>query len=142
MAQAKKGDKVNVHYTGTLKDGTEFDSSRKREPLEFELGSDSVIPGFEKIVTGMTPGEKKTGTIPSDEAYGPHHDDRVFETDRNQLPGDLEIKKGQIVEMRRPDGVTIPAIIVAITDHTVSFDANHPLAGQDLTFEIELIEIL
>ena len=141
MTQAKKGDKVHVHYTGTLEDGTEFDSSRNRDPLEFTIGKNEVIPGFETIVTGMTVGETKKETIPSEDAYGPHHDERVMDLDRDRLPQDLEVSVGQLLEMRHPDGHKIPAMVTGITDDKVTIDANHPLAGKDLTFEIELIAI-
>jgi len=141
-AQAKNGDTVQVNYTGKLADGTVFDSSVGREPLEFTLGAGQMITGFEKAVLGMKVGEKKTVTIPSDEAYGPHLDDMVVEVPREKLPSNIEPKVGQMLEATRPDGEKIGFIITSISDNnTVTIDANHPLAGKDLTFEIELVKI-
>jgi len=142
MAQAKKGDKVQVHYTGTLEDGSEFDTSKNREPLEFTIGKGEVIPGFETIVSGMNTGETKKETISSEDAYGPRHDERVMELDKDRLPDDLEISIGQLLEMRHPDGHKIPAMVTGLSDEKVTIDANHPLAGKDLTFEIELLSII
>jgi peptidylprolyl isomerase len=141
-AGAKVGDQVQVHYTGTLADGTVFDSSAGRDPLEFTIGSGQVIPGFDEAVKGMKVGEKKTVTIPSDEAYGPHFDDMVVEVPREKLPSNIEPKVGQMLEATRPDGEKIGFIITNISDNnTVTLDANHPLAGKDLTFDIELVKI-
>jgi peptidylprolyl isomerase len=140
-AQAKNGDTVQVNYTGKLADGTVFDSSVGREPLEFTLGADQVIPGFEKAVFGMKVGEKKTVTIPVDEAYGPRLDDLVGELPREKLPSDLTPEVGQQLVMTRPDGGKVIVTITGVSDNTVMIDANHPLAGKDLTFEIELVKI-
>jgi peptidylprolyl isomerase len=140
-AQAKNGDTVQVNYTGKLADGTVFDSSIGREPLEFTLGAGQVIPGFEKAVFGMKVGEKKTVTIPVDEAYGPHRDDLVAEVPREKLPSDLTPEVGQQLGVKRSDGGTSIVTITSVSDNTVTIDANHPLAGKDLTFEIELVKI-
>ena len=141
-AVAKTGDTVQVNYTGKLADGTVFDSSEGREPYEFNLGAGQAIPGFDKAILGMKVGEKKTVTIPSDEAYGPHLDDMVVEVPREKLPSNIEPKVGQMLEATRPDGEKIGFIITNISDNnTVTLDANHPLAGKDLTFDIELVKI-
>jgi len=140
-AQAKNGDTVQVNYTGKLADGTVVDSSVGREPLEFTLGVGQVIPGFEKAVLGMKVGEKKTVTIPVDEAYGPHHDDLVAEVPREKLPEDITPEVGQQLGVKRTDGGTSIVTIISVSDNTVTIDANHPLAGKDLTFEIELVKI-
>jgi FKBP-type peptidyl-prolyl cis-trans isomerase 2 len=140
-AQAKNGDTVQVNYTGKLADGTVVDSSVGREPLEFTLGVGQVIPGFEKAVLGMKVGEKKTVTIPVDEAYGPHHDDLVAEVPREKLPEDITPEVGQQLGVKRTDGGTSIVTIISVSDNAVTIDANHPLAGKDLTFEIELVKI-
>jgi FKBP-type peptidyl-prolyl cis-trans isomerase 2 len=141
-AVAKTGDTVQVNYTGKLADGTVFDSSIGREPLEFTLGKGEMIPAFEKAVLGMKVGDKKTVTIPSDEAYGPHLDNMVVEVLREKLPSNIEPKVGQMWEATQPDGGKIQFIITKVTDNTtVTLDANHPLAGKDLTFDIELVKI-
>ena len=139
--QAGNGDTVQVNYTGKLADGTVFDSSIGREPLEFTLGTGQVIPGFEKAVLGMKVGEKKTVTIPVDEAYGPHHDDLVAEVPREKLPEDITPEVGQQLGVKRTDGGTSIVTIISVSDNAVTIDANHPLAGKDLTFEIELVKI-
>lgn len=141
-AQVRNGNTVQVHYTGRLEDGWVFDSSVERGPLQFQLGVGQMIPGFEKAVLGMKVGEKKTVTIPSDEAYGPRRDDMVVEVPREQLPSDITPEVGLLLETTRPDGGTIIVIITKVTDTTVTIDANHPLAGKDLIFEIELVKIL
>jgi peptidylprolyl isomerase len=140
-AVARNGDTVQVHYTGKLADGTVFDSSVGREPLEFTLGAGQVIPGFEKAVLGMKVGEKKTVTIPADEAYGPRRDELAAEVPREKLPSGTTPAVGQQLLMREPDGSEIVVTITEISDDTVTIDANHPLAGKDLTFEIELVKI-
>ncbi len=142
MAKAKVGDTVRVHYIGTLDDGTVFDSSMGREPLEFTLGENEVIPGFEEAVIGMEPGERKSITIPSDEAYGPYYEDMVLTVDRSEFPPDLELEVGQRLQVRQADGYVFAVTVTEITDDEVTLDANHPLAGEDLTFAIELVEIL
>jgi len=141
MAQAQVGDTVQVHYTGRLADGTIFDSSIQREPLEFTLGEGGMIAGFEHAVVGMSPGESKTETIPSEQAYGPHRAELLIEMDRQHLPPDLQPHVGQHLQMTRPNGVAVPVVITAVTISQVTLDANHPLAGQDLIFDITLVAI-
>lgn len=141
MTQAKKGDRVKVHYTGKLDDGTVFDSSRDREPIEFTLGAGEVIPGFEAAVEGMEVGETKTTTIPAEEAYGPHRDDMILMVERSKFPPHIEPEVGQQLQLRQEDGQTLIVTVAAVTEDTVALDANHPLAGEDLTFDIELVEI-
>jgi peptidylprolyl isomerase len=142
MAQAQAGDLVKVHYTGRLADGTIFDTSMEREPLEFTLGGGELIPGFEQAVLGMTAGESKTATILADQAYGPHRTERVIDVERHDLPPDLHPELGQRLQMTRQDGTTINVVVTTITETQVTLDANHPLAGQDLIFDIMLVEIL
>ncbi len=141
MAQAKKGDKVKIHYTGTLADGTTFDSSQGRDPLEFTLGSGQVIEGFDEAVTGMEVGEKKTVTIPVDKAYGERVDEMVIPVPRDQVPADINPEIGQKLQMAGPDGEMLVVEVVDVTDDQVTLDANPPLAGKELTFDIELVEV-
>jgi peptidylprolyl isomerase len=141
MAQAKPGDTVKVHYIGKLDDGTVFDSSTDREPLEFTLGSGGIIPGFEQAVLGMSLGESKTEVIPTDDAYGPHLDEMVVVVDRQQMPPEIEPQIGQQLQLQQQDGQVLPVIITDVTGASVTLDANHPLAGEALTFDIELVEI-
>jgi peptidylprolyl isomerase len=138
---AQQGDKVKVHYTGKFDDGTVFDSSEGSEPLEFTIGEGQVIPGFEKAVVGMSTGEKKTEKIPADNAYGPYMEEMVLKVDRKQVPADLDPQVGDQLAIQNPEGHAIPVIITDVDDDSITLDANHPLAGQDLTFEIELVEI-
>ncbi len=142
MAQAKAGDTVKVHYTGTLNSGRVFDSSKSREPLEFTLGSGMVIPGFDQAVTGLSPGESVTATIPADEAYGPYRREMVADIERQNIPADFELAVGQRLQMQVPDGESMAVTITDMQGDQVTLDGNHPLAGQDLTFELELVAIL
>ncbi len=142
MAQAKTGDTVKVHYTGTLNSGRVFDSSKSREPLQFTLGSGMVIPGFDQAVTGLSPGDSVTRTIPADQAYGPYQREMVAEIERQNIPADFELAVGQRLEMQVPDGESMAVTITDMRGEMVTLDGNHPLAGQDLTFELELVEIL
>jgi peptidylprolyl isomerase len=135
-AQAKTGDTVKVHYTGRLADGTEFDTSIGSEPLEFTLGQGKVIAGFEQAVIGMKVGETKTVTIPADQAYGPRRDDMIFEIGKDKLSPDINPEVG--MQLQGSQGVVT---IIKVSETTVTIDANHPLAGQDLTFDIGLIGI-
>lgn len=141
MAQAKAGDTVKVHYTGTLNSGQVFDSSKSRAPLEFKLGSGMVIPGFDAAVTGLTPGETVTTTILVDEAYGPYREEMVADIEKQNIPADFELEVGQRLEMQVPNGDAMAVTITDIKGDTVTLDGNHPLAGQDLTFELELVSI-
>lgn len=142
MAQVKKGDKIKVHYHGKLTDGETFDSSAGREPLEFEVGSGMVIPGFDNGVTGMTVGEKKTVNIPYDEAYGPKNPAMLIEMPKDRFPKDMEIELGMSLGMSDQDGQQFQVTIAEIKEEVVMLDANHPLAGQDLIFDLELVEIV
>jgi peptidylprolyl isomerase len=137
----ENGQKVKIHYTGTLDDGKQFDSSAGRDPLEFEMGAGMVIPGFEKGVSGMEVGEKKTIHIPAAEAYGERREDMVMEFERTQLPDDLEPEVGMGLQMQGPQGQAIPVQITAVGEANITIDANHPLAGENLNFELELIEV-
>ena len=140
-AQAKNGDIVQVDYTGTLENGTVFDTSVGGEPLNFTLGEGQMIPGFEQAVLGMKIGESKTVTIPADEAYGPYRDDLVLVVNREDLPPDLDPDVGQQLQMTRPDGGTSVGTVTNATDTTITVDFNYPLAGKNLTFEIKLVSI-
>lgn len=142
MAEAQRGDTVRVHYTGTLPDGTQFDSSQGRDPLEFEVGSGQVIPGFESAVEGMNPGESCSTTITADNAYGERREDLLVEIGRDQIPEDIELTVGQPLQVKGQDDQPFVVHIAEVLDETVKLDANHPLAGQDLTFDIELVEIV
>lgn len=141
MQQAKSGDTVKVHYSGRLTDGTTFDSSEGRDPLEFKVGNGDVIKGFDDGVNGMSVGEKKTLHIPADEAYGQKDDNRVVEFPRTNFPPDLEPEVGMQLNMTSGSGQVFPVTIVEVADDVVILDANHPLAGQDLIFDIELVHI-
>ena len=141
MTKVKDGDTVKVHYKGSLEDGSVFDSSEDREPLEFTLGSRQLIPGFEKAVIGMEQGESTTITIPSKEAYGEPREDLILDVPKDNLPDDIEPQIGMQLQVNRPDGDPIPVRVTNVGDEQVKLDANHPLAGEDLTFEIELVEI-
>ncbi|MBA7531725.1 FKBP-type peptidyl-prolyl cis-trans isomerase SlyD [subsurface metagenome] len=142
MAQAKHGDTVKVHYTGKLEDGTVFDTSVDCDPLQFTIGEGQIIPGFEQAVLGMNPDESKTIKIPTDEAYGTRREEMVMVVDRNQLPADLNPAVGQQLQNRQPDGQTIVVTVTEVSESSVTVDANHPLAGKDLTFDIQLVEIV
>ena len=141
MVSAKQGDTVKVHYTGKLRDGTVFDSSVQREPLEFAIGAGQVILGFENAVIGMSPGDAKTQEILSDDAYGPYSDEMVAEIDRQQIPEDVPITIGQQLQLQNSSGQVIPVVVKAVEQETVTLDGNHPLAGKDLIFEIQLVEL-
>lgn len=141
MTQAKAGDTVKIHYTGTLDDGTQFDSSAGREPLEFELGSGQVIPGFDKAVEGMAVGEEKSVNIEPEDAYGPRHDQMVQEVPKDALPDDLEPEIGMGLQAQGPDGQLINLTVTEVADESITVDGNHPLAGKALNFAIELVDI-
>jgi peptidylprolyl isomerase len=141
MAQAKSGDNVKLHYTGTLSDGTVFDSSEGREPLEFTLGQNQVIPGFENAVLGMNLGDSKTVTIPADEAYGPRRDDMIIAVPSAEFPEHIHPQVGDRLQIRQPDGGVFNVTVSAVSEDSVTLDGNHPLAGQDLTFAIQLVGI-
>lgn len=142
MAQAKEGDTVQVHYTGKLEDGTIFDTSDEQTPLEFTIGSGQIIPGFERAVVGMEPGETKTATIQSEEAYGPRREEMTITVEREQFPEDINPEPGQQLQVQQPDGRMALVVVSDVTESTVTLDANHPLAGQPLTFDIRLVDIV
>lgn len=142
MSQAKSGDTVRIHYSGTLKDGTPFDSSEGRDPLEFTIGAGQIIPGLEREVEGMAVGEKKTVTAAADEAYGQPNPAAVQEVPRDSIPADIDLTIGNRLQAVTQDGGQITVTVAAVTDDTVTMDANHPLAGKDLVFEVELVEIV
>jgi len=141
MSQAKAGDSVKIHYTGTLDDGTQFDSSDGREPLAFELGSGQVIPGFDKAVDGMSVGETKSVNIPAEDAYGPHHPQMIQEVPRSALPDDLEPAEGMGLQAQGPDGQVLNLVVTGVQEDSITVDGNHPLAGKALNFDIELVSI-
>ena len=141
MAQAKQGDTVKVHYTGKFPDGTVFDSSEGANPLEFTIGNGQVIPGFDNGVIGMAPAESRTIDIPAVQAYGAHQDEMVVVLERDKLPSDLNPDIGDQLQMKGMDGRLVVVEVTAIDEATLTLDANHPLAGKDLTFDINLVEI-
>jgi peptidylprolyl isomerase len=140
MAQAKSGDTVKVHYTGKLEDGTVFDSSRERDPLEFTLGNGQVIPGFENGIMGMGIGDTRTVTIPPAEAYGERHPGWPRAVKKSELPAGMEPVLGTFLQVHQPDGSIIQVVIAHVGDDEVTLD-NHPLAGQSLFFDVELVGI-
>jgi peptidylprolyl isomerase len=142
MRQAKQGDTVRIHYTGTLNDGTEFDSSAEREPIEFTLGSQAVIPGFEDGVLGMQIGEQKKIHIPPEEAYGPHNEALVEEIPLQHFPEDMVLQVGMHLQAQSPNGESFNVVVTALSEASATLDGNHPLAGEALNFELELVEIL
>lgn len=144
MPKVKEGDTVKVHYTGKLtEDGTVFDSSREREPLEFTLGNGQLIPGFEKAVVGMEEGDNTTVELDSEDAYGERREDLELEVSKSDLPDNIDPQVGMQLQMQQQEeGQAIPVQITEVEDEFVKLDANHPLAGKDLTFDIELIELV
>jgi peptidylprolyl isomerase len=143
MRQAKQGDTVRVHYRGKLKDGSEFDASFDREPLQFTIGGGQVIPGFEEAVVGMNPGDSKTTELPAEKAFGRHLEDMVAVVGKSQFADwELEPTVGERVPIPQPDGSSVDVTVTEVTDSGVTVDANHPLAGEDLTFDIELVDIV
>jgi peptidylprolyl isomerase len=145
MTAARQGDTVRVHYTGKLSDGTVFDSSESPEgesnPLEFTLGGGMVIPGFDEAVDGMSPGDEKTVTIPVDQAYGPRMEEMVAVVNRSDIPEGIDPQVGQQLEVTQQNGQVFSVLVTEVTPDTVTLDANHPLAGRDLVFELRLVEI-
>ena len=141
MMKTKNGDKVKVHYTGKLEDGEVFDSSRDSQPLEFTVGEGNVIPGFDKAVLDMEVGEKKSVEIAPDEAYGPRREELVVAVERSEIPSHIEPSIGQRLQMKQPEGEPVNLVITDMNDETVTLDANHPLAGMTLLFDVEMMEI-
>jgi FKBP-type peptidyl-prolyl cis-trans isomerase 2 len=142
MARVKSGDTVRVHYTGKLEDGTVFDSSVSREPLEFKVGAGQVIPGVEQAVAGMEPGEQKSAEIPPEQGYGPRRDEMVAVIPRDQLPADLDPNVGQQLSVRQQDGRQFSVTVTDVSPAANTIDANHMLAGKNLVFDLELVEVL
>jgi len=141
MAKAEHGNTVKIHYTGKLGDGEIFDSSVDKEPLEFTIGKGQVISGFEEGVIGMSVKESKVVNIPADKAYGPHRKEMIAVIDKTQFPPEIEAKMGSMLDVRQEDGSTVSVTITNVSDSDVTLDANHPLAGKDLTFDLQLVEI-
>jgi peptidylprolyl isomerase len=141
MERAKQGDVVKVHYTGRFEDGTVFDSSLDREPLQVTLGAGEIIPGVERAIVGMKPGDSKTEIVPSDQAYGPHDAEMVFKVGRNRFPDDVKPELGQDLQIQHPDGRSTQVLVTGVSGSTVTLDANHPLAGKDLIFDLQLVTI-
>ena len=141
MIAAKKGDRVKVHYTGKLQDGTVFDSSIDREPLEFTLGDGNMIKGFDAAVEGLQKGEKVTANIPSNEAYGEKKEDMFVEVPKTEVPENIKPEVGLQLQVQQANGQAMPVVVAEVTEDKIVLDANHPLAGKDLTFEIQLVEI-
>ena len=141
MAQAKTGDTVKVHYTGKLDDKTIFDTSEGREPLQFTIGEGRLIPDFEQAVLGMKPGETKTINIPPERAYGPHHEEMVIVVNRQDIPEDLKPEVNQRLQVQQADGQVCIVTVTSVSESSVTLDSNHPLAGKELTFDIQLAEI-
>ncbi len=142
MSQAKLGDTVRVHYTGKLNDGSVFDTSFDGEPIEYKIGEGRLIAGFEQAVIGMEPGETKIAVISADDAYGQYREEMVIEVERNQLPSHLKLEIGQTLQSVQQDGQLIRFLVTDLNEETVTLDANHPLAGEVLTFDIQLVEIV
>ncbi|MBI6628871.1 FKBP-type peptidyl-prolyl cis-trans isomerase [Pontibaca salina] len=141
MTEVKTGDTVRIHYTGTLQDGTTFDSSEGRDPLEFQVGSGQIIPGLDVAMPGMSVGEKKTVEVPCDQAYGPVNPEMRQAVPREHIPAEIPLEIGTQLQMQTPEGQVMPVTVVEVADSEVTLDANHPLAGQDLRFDVELVEV-
>ena len=142
MTHAKMGDVVRINYTGRLTDGTQFDTSTGKQPLEFTLGEGQVIKGLEAEVAGMAPGDRNTVTIPPELAYGAHRPEAIQRLDRSKVPAGIDVEVGTQLQARTSDGGLLPITIVELDETSVKVDANHPLAGKDLIFEVELVEIV
>lgn len=142
MTQAKSGDTVRIHYIGKFTDGTEFDSSTGQPPLEFVLGAGQILSGLDKEIDGMEIGSHQTVTVPAEEAYGAHDPAKVHALPRSAVPSDIDLKPGLQLQTRTPDGNTIPLVVTEIDEQVVTVDANHPFAGKDLVFDVELVEIV
>ena len=141
MKKVQEGNEVKVHYTGKLKDGTVFDSSRDREPLQFTVGAGMMIKGFDEAVRGMQIGESKSAEIPSEAAYGERNDQMMVKLTKDKFPEHISPEVGQQLSMQSEQGQPIPVVITEIEGDEVTLDANHPLAGKDLVFDIEIVEI-
>jgi len=142
MTQAKHGDTVRIHYTGRLLDGTQFDSSQGRDPLEFQLGSGQIIRGLDSQVQGMSVGDSATVSIPADDAYGPHRPEAVQTVPRDRIPPSVDVSVGARLQATGGDGQPLQLTVVGVDEAQVTVDANHPLAGKDLVFDVELVEVV
>lgn len=142
MVKAKRGNRVKIHYTGKLKDGRVFDTSDNHDPLQFEIGKGEVISGLEEAVLDMEQGEKKTVNIPAEKAYGSYHREKVVSVEKSRIPAHISPEVGKKLKLLQPDGQTDIVRITDISDTEVTLDANHPLAGKDLMFEIQMVEIV
>ena len=142
MKQAKEGDVVRVHYTGKLINGEQFDSSTGREPLEFTVGAGQMIKGFDDAMPGMNLGEKKTINISPEDGYGPRSEEAIIEFPKENVPADMKLEAGMPLTLSNQQGQPVPVIVVEVKDDVIVLDANHFLAGQELVFDIELVEIL
>lgn len=142
MIEAKTGDTVQVHYTGKLQDGTVFDTSEERDPLQFKLGEGKIIPGFENAIVGMKKGESKSFNIRPENGYGEYNDELIFEVERNRLPDDVSPEVGMYLESVQDDGRRVPVKITDIEEEKIKLDANHPLAGHELIFEVKLVDVI
>jgi FKBP-type peptidyl-prolyl cis-trans isomerase 2 len=142
LSKVKNGDTVKVHYTGKLEDGSVFDSSVERDPLEVKLGEGKLIPGFENAVIGLEVGDSTTANIESADAYGERREDLEVTVERSQLPEDIEPQVGMQLQLNQPNGQPVPVQVTKVEDENIIIDANHPLAGKDLTFDIELVDIV
>ena len=142
MPGVRQGDTVKVHYTGRLDNGKVFDTSAEQDPLQFKVGGHEVIPGFEQAVLGMSVGDSRTTKISASRAYGPRRKDLVIEVDRKNIDDDTNIEIGQRLKIKQPDGKEFIVEVTGVQDSTVTLDANHPLAGKDLTFDIDLVDII
>jgi peptidylprolyl isomerase len=142
MSRATPGNTVRFHYTGSLTDGTVFDSSTEREPLQVTLGAGQVIPGVDQALTGMAPGDDKKVTVAADQAYGPHRDELIHEVGRERLSPEMKVEVGDRLEGTDANGRRLHLTVVEVNDQAVKLDANHPLAGEDLTFDLKLVEIV
>lgn len=141
MSTAKKGDQVKVHYTGKLTSGEQFDSSANREPLAFTVGAGQMIKGFDEAIPGMEVGDKKTINISPENAYGQQNMDAIIEFPKENIPGDMKLEKGMKLQLQNQEGQPIPVVVQEVKDEVVVLDANHELAGKELVFDIELVEI-
>ncbi|HUE87473.1 MAG TPA: peptidylprolyl isomerase [Vicinamibacterales bacterium] len=141
MAHPRSGDTVKVHYTARLDDGRVFDSSKERDPLELTIGEGKPFPGFDETLTQMQPGEERTVMIPADRGYGPHRPELVLAVDRTEFPNDIQPRVGQQLQVRHEQGQVSVVTVADVSDEQVTLDANHPLAGRDLTLELQLVEV-
>ncbi|MFW6169085.1 MAG: FKBP-type peptidyl-prolyl cis-trans isomerase [Planctomycetota bacterium] len=142
MTKADNSNKVRVHYTGSLDDGTVFDSSQERDPLEFTIGSNEIIPAVENAVKGMEEGEEKQVKVPPTEAYGERNEQAIMEVSKDQLPSDVDVKVGTVLQGSTQDGDTMRLQVTEVKEDSVTVDANHPLAGQTLNFDLKLVEVV